>query len=64
MIDDGGWMVMHHKWLNSAYDPDHYVHISDEEPAIAHRLIAERIMFYKGCVDHLGMQHTYNWQVT
>ncbi|ELU07088.1 hypothetical protein CAPTEDRAFT_201332 [Capitella teleta] len=45
MIDDGGFIVMHHDWLNLENRHDAYnVHIGQKEPGVASVLIENTVM--------------------
>ncbi|ELU01004.1 hypothetical protein CAPTEDRAFT_222126 [Capitella teleta] len=65
MIDDGGFIVMHHDWLNLENRHDAYnVHIIQKEPGVASVLIENTVMEKIGCVNHEVLLHQYTWLVS
>jgi hypothetical protein len=64
MVDDGGFVVMHHDWLDlddkhAAYN----VHIAAKEPGVAKILIEENLMHRLGCINHEDRLNQFTWLV-
>uniref|UniRef100_X1ZS57 Uncharacterized protein n=1 Tax=Capitella teleta TaxID=283909 RepID=X1ZS57_CAPTE len=62
MVDDGGFVVMHHDWLDlddkhAAYN----VHIAAKEPGVAKILIEENLMHRLGCINHEDRLNQFTW---
>ncbi|ELU16667.1 hypothetical protein CAPTEDRAFT_192407 [Capitella teleta] len=65
IIDDAGFVIMHHDWLNLKNRQDAYnIHISQKEPGVARTLIENKVMIQTGCINHEQLLHQYTWLVS
>ncbi|ELT90476.1 hypothetical protein CAPTEDRAFT_196421 [Capitella teleta] len=65
IIDDAGFVIMHHDWLNLKNRQDVYnIHISQKEPGVARTLIENTVMIQTGCINHEQLLHQYTWLVS
>ena len=64
LMDDCGFIVMHPDWLKLSDNSKAYsVHISQQEPGIAQRLVEKNILIKSSCINAMDLTQQQTWLV-